>query len=159
MKIKNIITTNHLKTKREYLPRMNDNKINCMKIARKFDFNYWDGERKFGYGGYKYMPGHWTGVAKKIIKSYNLNSKSKILDAGCGKGFLLYEIKKLIPNIVVVGFDISKYAIKNSPRNAHEMEQKKHPGMGNTGESHHEIKQHNKMHFVDKLFMNKIQKP
>ena len=66
MKIKNIITTNHLKTKREYLPRMNDNKINCMKIARKFDFNYWDGERKFGYGGYKYMPGHWTGVAKKL---------------------------------------------------------------------------------------------
>ena len=116
MKIKKIITPNHLKTKREYLPRMNDNKITCMKIARKFDFNYWDGDRKFGYGGYKYIQGHWTGVAKKIIRAYNLNSKSKILDAGCGKGFLLYEIKKIIPDIEVVGFDISKYAIKNSKK-------------------------------------------
>jgi ubiquinone/menaquinone biosynthesis C-methylase UbiE len=116
MKIRKIITTNHLKTKREYLPRMNDNKIACMKIARKFDFNYWDGDRKFGYGGYKYISGHWSGVAKKIIKAYNLNSKSKILDAGCGKGFLLYEIKKIIPDIEVVGFDISKYAIKNSKK-------------------------------------------
>ena len=33
-------------------------------------------------------------VAKKIIKTYKLSNNSKILDVGCGKGFLLYEIKK-----------------------------------------------------------------
>lgn len=116
MKIRNIVTSNHLKTSRDYLPRMNNKKVDCMKIARKYDFNYWDGKRKFGYGGYKYILSYWTTVAKKIIKTYNLNSKSKILDAGCGKGFLLYEIKMIIPNITIYGFDISKYAIKNSKK-------------------------------------------
>ena len=116
MKIRNIVTSNHLKTARDYLPRMNNKKVDCMKVARRYDFNYWDGKRKFGYGGYKYMPSRWVAVAKRIIKTYNLNSKSKILDAGCGKGFLLYEIKMLIPNITIYGFDISKYAIKNSKK-------------------------------------------
>jgi len=113
MKIKKIITVNHLKTKREYLPRMNNSKIHCMRVARRYNYDYWDGDRKYGYGGYKYIEGRWTNVAKKIIKTYNLNSKSKILDAGCGKGFLLYEIKKIIPEIQITGYDISKYAIKN----------------------------------------------
>ena len=32
------------------------------------------------------------------------------------KGFLLYEIKKLIPKIKIYGFDISPYAIRNSKK-------------------------------------------
>ena len=113
-KLKKIITSLHTSTKRNYLSRMNDNKVKCMKIANKFDYNYWDGNRKYGYGGYKYIPGRWSKVAKKIIRNYKLNSKSKILDVGCGKGFLLKEIKNILPDIKIVGFDISKYAIKNS---------------------------------------------
>ena len=35
---------------------------------------------------------------------------------GCGKGYLLYEIKKVLPQIQISGFDISKYAIKNSKK-------------------------------------------
>ena len=113
-KLKKIITSLHTSTKRNYLSRMNDNKVKCMKKANKFDYNYWDGSRKYGYGGYKYIPGRWSKVAKKILKNYKLNSKSKILDVGCGKGFLLKEIKNILPGIKIVGFDISKYAIKNS---------------------------------------------
>ena len=113
-KLKKIITSLHTSTKRNYLSRMNDNKVKCMKKANKFDYNYWDGNRKYGYGGYKYIPGRWSKVAKKIIRNYKLNSKSKILDVGCGKGFLLKEIKNILPGIKIVGFDISKYAIKNS---------------------------------------------
>ena len=113
-KLKKIITSLHTSTKRNYLSRMNDNKVKCMKKANKFDYNYWDGNRKYGYGGYKYIPGRWSKVAKKIIRNYKLNSKSKILDVGCGKGFLLKEIKNILPDIKIVGFDISKYAIKNS---------------------------------------------
>ena len=94
MKILNIITQNHKKTKRKYLQRMVDKKIEAMKIARKYDFNYWDGKRRYGYGGYKYIEGYWTPVAKKLIKKFSLTNKSSILDIGCGKGFLLYEIKK-----------------------------------------------------------------
>ena len=106
---------NHKKTKRNYLERMTDHKVLSMIEAKKYERNYWDGPRKFGYGGYKYIPGRWTKVANKIIKKFNLTNKSNILDVGCGKGFLLFEIKKILPNIKIVGFDISKHAIKSAP--------------------------------------------
>ena len=109
-----LINKLHHSTKRNYLKRMTDNKIYCMKIAKKYEFDYWDGNRKYGYGGYKFIPGRWTSVAKKIIKQFKLNNNSKILDAGCGKGYLLYEIKQILPNIKIVGFDISRYGIRNS---------------------------------------------
>lgn len=104
----------HNSTKRKYLERMNDGKVIAMKIARKYGKDYWDGNRKYGYGGYKYIPGYWKNVAKKLIKNYKLTNHSKILDIGCGKGFLLYEIKKILPGIKLKGIDISSYAIKNS---------------------------------------------
>ena len=50
----------------------------------------------------------------KIIRKYNLTGRSKILDIGCGKGYLLYEIKKILPKINIYGLDVSKYAQKNS---------------------------------------------
>jgi ubiquinone/menaquinone biosynthesis C-methylase UbiE len=106
----------HKSTQRNYLDRMLNEKIKCMNIARKYGYDYWDGERKYGYGGNKYIPGHWEEVAKKIIKHYKLSNKSKILDVGCGKAFLLYEIKKILNDVEVVGFDISKYAINNSKK-------------------------------------------
>ena len=114
MKKLKLINKLHHSTKRNYLKRMTDNKIHCMKIAKKYEFDYWDGNRKYGYGGYKFIPGRWTPIAKKIIKHFKLNNNSKVLDAGCGKGYLLYEIKQILPNIKIVGFDISRYGIKNS---------------------------------------------
>ena len=87
-------------------------RVNNMLTAQKFGKDYWDGPRRFGYGGHKYIPGRWKPLAKKLIKNYKLNNKSKIIDLGCGKGFLLYEIKKIIPSIEITGLDISKYAIK-----------------------------------------------
>ncbi len=110
----NIITKIHNSTRRNYLQRMFNSKVLCMKEAKKYEKNYWDGNRKFGYGGYKYMPGRLEPVAKKIIKKFKLNNNSKILDIGCGKGYLLFEIKKILPNIYIAGFDRSKYALKNA---------------------------------------------
>ncbi len=109
-----IFTKMHKSTNRDYIGRMFNDKINSMIKAKKFEFDYWDGHRNHGYGGYKYIPGKWTPVAKKLIKQYKLDSNSKVLDVGCGKGFLLYEIKKLIPQIHVSGFDISRHGIKNA---------------------------------------------
>ena len=108
------ITSLHKSTGRNYLDRMINKKVECMNVAKKYGYHYWDGDRKYGYGGYRYIPGRWKGVANKIIKKYRLNNKSKILDVGCGKAFLLYEIKKILPGIEVHGFDISRHAIKNS---------------------------------------------
>jgi cyclopropane fatty-acyl-phospholipid synthase-like methyltransferase len=85
-----------------------------MTISKKYGHDYWDGNRKFGYGGYKYIPGRWEQVAKKFIKKYKLNNQSKILDLGCGKGFLLFEIRKILPKIQITGIDISNYGLKNS---------------------------------------------
>ena len=62
-----IFTKNHQITKRNYLERMVNNKIECMIEAKKYGKNYWDGPRKYGYGGYKFIPGRWNNVANKII--------------------------------------------------------------------------------------------
>lgn len=104
----------HHSSKRNYLKRMNNQKVKGMQIASKYGYDYWDGNRRYGYGGYKYIPGRWTSVAKKLIKNYSLNNNSHILDVGCGKAYLLYEIKLLLPKIKIYGFDISSYAIKKS---------------------------------------------
>ena len=115
-KLKNFVTKLHTSTKRNYISRMIDNKIYCMKISKKYGQDYWDGNRRFGYGGYKYIPGRWSNVAKSLIKNYKLTNNSKILDVGCGKAFLLYEIKKLLPKIKICGFDMSKYALNSAKK-------------------------------------------
>ena len=109
-----MVTTLHKKTVRDYIGRMQDDKINCMKVAKKYGQEYWDGDRKYGYGGYKYMEGRWAPVAQMLIDKYRLTNDSKILDVGCGKAFLLFEIKKILPGIHAVGMDISEYAKENA---------------------------------------------
>ena len=103
----------HTRTNRKYIERMQDDKVACMKEARKFDVSFWDGNRRYGYGGYKY-DGRWKIVAQQLIQEYKLTNDSKILDVGCGKGFLLYEIKQLLPGAYIRGFDVSSYALKNA---------------------------------------------
>ena len=85
----------------------------CAETARKFNKDFWDGDRKYGYGGYKY-DGRWAIPAKKLIELFNLQDGASILDVGCGKGFMLYEFKKLLPDATVKGFDISQYAVENA---------------------------------------------
>lgn len=109
----NILSSLHKATKRDYIKRMTYNKVECMKVAKKYDKDYWDGDRRYGYGGYKY-DGRWEVVAKKLIETYNLPEDAKILDVGCGKGFLLFEFTKLLPKSNIVGFDVAEYSIENA---------------------------------------------
>ena len=113
-KLINIVTPLHESSRRDYLARMIDNKVQCMKIAKKYGKDYWDGDRRYGYGGYKYIPGRWKPVAEKLIRIYGLKSGSKLLDIGCGKGYLIYEMKLLIPDLEIIGLDLSDYAIQNA---------------------------------------------
>ena len=108
----NLVTSLHQSTKRDYLGRMNDDKVEAMLIAKKYGPEYWDGDRRYGYGGYKYIPGRWEPVARKLIELYDLKAGSKILDVGCGKGFLLYEIQLIKPSIEIHGFDVSQHGLK-----------------------------------------------
>ncbi len=108
------ITDNHKKTKRDYLGRVNKiNKSEAAIKAKKWDYDYWDGSRDINYGGYHY-DGRWKPIAKRIVDFYKIKGGQKILDIGCGKGFLLYEIKKQVPEAIIRGLDISNYAIKNA---------------------------------------------
>ena len=113
-KLLNIVTPLHESTKRDYLARMIDDKVRCMNIAKQYGEDYWDGDRRYGYGGYNYIPGRWKQVAEELISIYNLKSESKVLDIGCGKGYLMYEIKLLIPDIDISGIDSSDYGLKNA---------------------------------------------
>ena len=83
-------------------------------IAKKFEKEYFDGPRTQGYGGYYYHERFWSEVVKDFIKYYNLTNESKILDVGCGKGFMLYDFRKALPGITVKGIDISQYGIANA---------------------------------------------
>ena len=114
-----LVSSLHKKTKRDYLARVNDPtfpKHKAASISKKFGHEYWDGDRRICYGGYKYIQGRWNAVIHSLIKTYNLSSNSKILDVGCGKGFFLYDFIKISPNSEINGLDISSYAIEQSPR-------------------------------------------
>jgi len=109
----NIVTPLHKQAKRDYLGRMQDEKVHCMNVAKEYEKDYWDGNRRYGYGGYRY-DGRWKVVAEKLIEEYGLSGNAKILDVGCGKGFLLYEMQQLLPGAELVGFDISKHGLADA---------------------------------------------
>ena len=102
------------KTKRDLSKRGNEKTEKDRIIARRFDKEFFDGDRKNGYGGYYYNSKFWSEVVKDLNNFYKLKNGSKILDIGCGKGFMLFDFMKLNPNFVLEGIDISDYAITNA---------------------------------------------
>jgi SAM-dependent methyltransferase len=107
----------HKASKRDYLSRVNDKeypKPLAAELAKKWGYDYWDGDRRINYGGYRYIEGRWEKVAKLMIEHYDLKPGDRVLDIGCGKGFLLYDLSKLLPGLDVYGIDISEYAVINA---------------------------------------------
>ena len=82
-------------------------------VARQFGREYFDGDRTQGYGGYRY-DGRWVPVAERIRDFYGLRAGMQVLDVGCAKGFLLSDLKAVVPGLEVTGLDISEYAIRNA---------------------------------------------
>ena len=105
---------NYPTTKRDLNQAIIERTDEVRLVARKFGKEFFDGERKFGYGGYKYDPRFWTEVVKDFVNYYNLKDGSRILDIGCGKGFMIYDFSKFNKNFILQGIDISSYAIENS---------------------------------------------
>jgi len=107
----------HSTVPRSYLSRVTDlefPKHRAAELAKKWGKDYWDGDRRTGYGGYHFIPGYWTPLAEQLIAEYNLSSKSRVLDIGCGKAFLLAELASLLPGIQLKGLDASAYAIEHA---------------------------------------------
>jgi hypothetical protein len=86
--------------------------INKM-IANEMGKDFYDGDRINGYGDFKY-DGRWKIFLKKIIKKYNLNNKSKVLDIGAKKGFFMHDIMKILPGIKVYGVEDHYYPISKA---------------------------------------------
>lgn len=105
---------NYPKSKRNPLKRLQKKSPYDQKVARKFGKEFFDGERKYGYGGYRYNPKFWKPVIPTFKNFWNIKENNSILDVGCGKGFMLYDFRNIIPEINVRGIDISEYAIENS---------------------------------------------
>ena len=59
---------NYPKTKRDTNQRSQIKSNEDISIARKFDKEFFDGDRKCGYGGYEYNPKFWEPVVHDFIK-------------------------------------------------------------------------------------------
>ena len=108
----NLLDT-HPKTVRDYDKRAREKTPEIIRIAKQFGSDFFDGDRKCGYGGYKY-DGRWKSVVKRMKDYYGLSDNAAILDIGCGKGFMLYDFKELMPESTIAGIDVSDYAISNA---------------------------------------------
>ncbi|MEM8930008.1 MAG: class I SAM-dependent methyltransferase [Acidobacteriota bacterium] len=84
------------------------------RIARRFGVEFFDGDRRHGYGGYRYHPRFWRPVVPAFIERYGLRAGHRVLDVGCAKGFLLHELARAVPGLDVRGVDVSPYAIDQS---------------------------------------------
>ena len=105
---------NYPRTMRDPKARADSKTEEDRRIARKFDKDFFDGDRKYGYGGYSYNPRFWQPVVPDFIEYYSLDNNSSLLDIGSGKGFMLRDFKEALPGLQIRGIDISEYAIQNS---------------------------------------------
>ncbi len=105
---------NYPKTKRDVKGRGEEKSEADRAIARKFEKDFFDGDRKHGYGGFKYFSRFWQPVIPTFKKHFALSAESSLLDIGSAKGFMMHDLAELIPGIKVRGIDISEYAVENT---------------------------------------------
>lgn len=108
------LLANYPRTKRNIAERGQTKTEEDRKIARQFGKEFFDGDRRHGYGGFAYHPRFWQPVVPDFQKRYGLKSGSRILDIGCAKGFMLHDFLQLVPGVQVAGIDISQYAIEQA---------------------------------------------
>lgn len=105
---------NYPKTTRDIRSRGQKKTEADRAIARKFGKDFFDGSREHGYGGFTYQPRFWQPVIPAFQEHFKLTPQSSLLDVGCAKGFMLYDLSLLVPGIKLKGVDISTYAIENA---------------------------------------------
>ena len=105
---------NYPKSKRDTQGRSEIMSDEVKRIARLYGKDFFDGDRLYGYGGFSYMPRFWQPVMPDLIQHFNLKPSSSLLDVGCAKGFMLYDLAQALPGVKLAGLDVSEYAIENA---------------------------------------------
>lgn len=98
--------------KRDVNARATAKNEEVIRVSRQYGFEYFDGPREYGYGGYRY-DGRWVPVAEDMVKHFDLKPGDRVLDVGCAKGFLVKDFMKACPGLEAFGLDISRYALMN----------------------------------------------
>ena len=108
------LLANYPRAKRNVEDRGQNKTEEDRRIARAFGREFFDGDRRHGYGGFSYLTRFWQPVVPTLQQHFGLTSGSSLLDVGCAKGFMLHDLAQLIPGITVKGVDVSEYAIENA---------------------------------------------
>lgn len=102
------------RTKRNVAERGQTKTEDDRRVARQFGFDFFDGDRRHGYGGFTYHPRFWQPVVPAFREHFSLAAGDRLLDVGCAKGFMLHDFAALIPGLIVRGIDVSQYAVENA---------------------------------------------
>ncbi|TMP43483.1 methyltransferase type 11 [Pseudoalteromonas citrea] len=105
---------NYPKSKRDTKGRANVITEADREIARQYGKDFFDGDRTYGYGGFHYLPRFWQPVVPDLQAHFGLIPQSSLLDVGCAKGFMLYDLQQHIPGINLKGLDVSEYALEHA---------------------------------------------
>jgi len=108
------LLANYPRAKRNLDARSQEKTAEDRYVARQFGREFFDGDRRVGYGGFTYDPRFWQPVVPTFQKRYGLTGESSLLDVGCAKGFMLKDFAEAIPGMTVAGIDVSDYAIANA---------------------------------------------
>ena len=108
------LLANYPRAKRNLDARSQEKTAEDRYVARLFGREFFDGDRRVGYGGFTYDPRFWQPVVPTFQKHYGLTVESSLLDVGCAKGFMLKDFAEAIPGMTVAGIDVSDYAISNA---------------------------------------------
>lgn len=108
------LLTDYPKSKRNLEERAQNKSEEDRSIARQFGKEFFDGGRDTGYGGFNYQARFWQPVMPTFIRHWTLTPESSLLDVGCAKGFMLFDLREAVPGITIAGVDISNYAILHS---------------------------------------------
>ena len=108
------LLANYPRAKRNLDARSQEKTAEDRYVARLFGKEFFDGDRRVGYGGFTYDPRFWQPVVPTFQKHYGLTGESSLLDVGCAKGFMLKDFVEAIPGMTVAGIDVSDYAVANA---------------------------------------------
>lgn len=104
------------KVTRDLAGRRADKSPEVVAVARQYGRDYFDGDRRHGYGGYHY-DGRWRPVARQMLDYYFFMIDGRwpprVLDVGAAKGFLVSDLVRAGAD--AYGIDVSRYAVVEAP--------------------------------------------